>query len=98
MKKIRLDIDRLDVQSFITAAPSTARGTVPGAGGDVVGPATVSQPPQCWVESGYCLGTRYDDICDTSFCISSECELESGPPCVIFTGADCNIDTLAPNC
>ena len=32
MKKIRLDLEALDVQSFATAAPEGARGTVHGAG------------------------------------------------------------------
>jgi hypothetical protein len=31
MKKIRLDIDQLDVQSFATVHPDGARGTVRGA-------------------------------------------------------------------
>ncbi|MFL5383277.1 MAG: hypothetical protein ACJ8GN_12220 [Longimicrobiaceae bacterium] len=31
MKKIRLDIDELDVQSFATVHPDGARGTVQGA-------------------------------------------------------------------
>lgn len=80
MGKIRLAIDELDVQSFATAEAASGRGTVLGAEDQVVvGPATVSQPPRCYVESGMCLGTRFDDICDTSYCFSVECETARCP-------------------
>lgn len=101
MGKIRLALEELDVQSFATAEAACGRGTVQGAEGpdqDVVGPATVTQPPRCYVESGMCLGTRFDDICDTSYCFSVPCEPETGTPCVIVTGDGCQIDTLFPGC
>jgi hypothetical protein len=77
MNKIRLELDSLQVQSFVTAQAASARGTVQGAESVVVGPATESQPPRCWVESGDCLGTRFDPICDTSFCFTRECPIDT---------------------
>ncbi|MBB4639519.1 hypothetical protein [Longimicrobium terrae] len=99
MGKIRLALEDLDVQSFATAEAASGRGTVQGAEDQVVeGPATVSKPPVCYIESGNCLGTRFDYGCDTSYCLSRECELETGPGCVIMTADGCDIDTLIPNC
>jgi hypothetical protein len=66
MKKIRLDPEALSVQSFITAGAQGLRGTVHGAGYEL--PAPVSDR-ECVGESGMCLGTRFDAVCDTSHCI-----------------------------
>jgi hypothetical protein len=54
MKKIRLDIDALDVQSFATVHPSGARGTVLGADSDLsyertYGERTCPQEEACWL-------------------------------------------------
>jgi hypothetical protein len=82
MRKIRLALEDLDVQSFATAEAASGRGTVQGAEGpdqDLVGPATVSKPPVCHLESGMCLATRSDDTCDTSYCFSMRCESNDCP-------------------
>lgn len=89
MGKIRLALEDLDVQSFATAEAASGRGTVQGAEDQVVvGPATQSQPPVCYVETGSCLGTRFDDICDTSFCFSAQCE-SADCPIVLDTAYPC---------
>ena len=68
MKKIRLDPESLEVQSFSTDALRNPRGTVQGA--QVYEPwVPRTQGPECQVESGRCIGTRYDYTCDTSWCI-----------------------------
>ncbi|HVH13643.1 MAG TPA: pinensin family lanthipeptide [Longimicrobium sp.] len=84
MDKIRLELDSLKVQSFVTSQAEKVRGTVNGAQSVEVGPEPQSQPPRCWVESGDCLGTRFDEICDTSFCHTRECPIDT---------ADCPLDT-----
>ena len=90
MIKIRLDLEALDVQSFVPSSTGSARGTVRGAEG-VVGPLTQTQAPECWVESGNCLGTRYDIGCDTSYCISRQCPFDSAD-CPLES-ADCLVET-----
>jgi len=96
MNKIRLDVEALDVQSFVTSQVESGRGTVRGA--QVVdGPATVSKPPYCYVETGMCLGTRYDDICDTSYCASRDCPLESRD-CTLVLVPETETCTVPPNC
>ena len=62
MKKFRLDLDALDVQSFVTLRAGDARGTVRGAdSGDLAEPDTQEQScdrtcPHC--ESGDCAFSR----------------------------------------
>jgi hypothetical protein len=94
MNKIRLDVESLDVQSFVTSRVDGARGTVRGA--QVVDePATVSQPPYCYIETGRCLGTRYDDICDTSYCVSRRCPIDTADCPLVLDTDTC---TVPPNC
>jgi hypothetical protein len=66
MKKIRLDPDALNVQSFTIADPGAEHGTVRGA--QQLFPPPPRSEAACQVESGMCLGTRYDYTCNTSFC------------------------------
>ncbi len=81
MKKIRLNPESLEVQSFTTERFQRARGTVQGAQTYrcVEMPnEPVSQNAQC-LESGACLGTRYDYTCDTGYCIIQD---TIAPDCV----------------
>jgi hypothetical protein len=68
MKKIRLDIDELDVQSFATVYPDGARGTVQGA--DSAPSYEQSYEGTCyqWVEE---CGLREETAGDGRACAST---------------------------
>lgn len=79
MKKIRLDVEALGVQSFATVdAPERGRGTVRGA--QVLDPwSRETEYASCRAcETGSCLGTRYDPGCtDAGVCpTGTDCELQ----------------------
>lgn len=70
MKKFRLDLDTLDVQSFATLRIPDARGTVRGAANDLAEPDTQAQScnPSCqYCESGDCITSQWDGECLTYF-------------------------------
>ena len=79
MKKIRLDPESLEVQSFSTDDVRGSRGTVQGAQQQLPWQPPLTQGPECLKESGMCLGTRYDYTCDTSWCIIQD---TLAPDCV----------------
>jgi hypothetical protein len=76
MKKIRLDIDKLEVQSFATVHPDGARGTVQGAA-DVS--YYLSYEDTCYQRVGGCGLRNETDLCIT---LELSCTCQPGQfPC-----------------
>lgn len=85
MKKLRLEIDELQVESFSTAADPEQRGTVFGRATHV-SPCEPTAYSRCWglcgeeTDGTFCGGGGFTDICDTEYtncgdrsCNASDC-------------------------
>jgi hypothetical protein len=93
MKKLRLDLAKLSVESFALSAPAPARGTVKGHGtfaGDTCGPEATCGPQTCG--PAYCVldtdnpqcsggtgGSVMGDSCDE--CLSVYTDSPQQCPC-----------------